>query len=137
MAGFAAGVGALAHPRAALSAAAWSLVVWVLGGLEYWVCLWAFHLDLSFAAAVFVLCGTAIFAILPSSPGYVGLFHTAVIVTLGMHAGVPKDAALSYAIVLHGVIMVVLIGLGLVGLRMMALAPREIEARLGGAVAEA
>ncbi len=137
VAGFAAGVGVLGRPRAAAAASAWSLVVWVLGGIEYWVCLKAFHLDLSFAAAVFVLCGTAVFAILPSSPGYVGLFHTAVIVTLGIFADVPKDAALSYAIVLHGVIMVVLIALGLVGLRMMALAPRDLEARLGGAAVDA
>jgi len=137
VAGFASGFGALRRPRVLLETAAWSLLIWWLGGIEYWVIMWAFDLEVPYNVAVFVLCGTAIFAILPSSPGYVGVFHTAVIVTLAIIADVPKDVALSYAIVLHGLVMVVLIGMGLVGLRMIGLSRRALGARLGGAMAEA
>jgi len=133
VAGFAAGLGTLRQPRVLAATAAWCVVVWVLGALGCWFAMFAFHLDLSFAAAMFVLCGTAIFAILPSSPGYVGVFHTAVILTLAIIAGVPKATALSYAIVLHGLTMVVLIGIGLVGLRMVGVSGGELGARLGQA----
>jgi hypothetical protein len=135
VAGFATGFGMLRRPRYAALTALWCVAIWLLGGLQCWLVMFAFNLELPFAAAVFVLCGTAIFAILPSSPGYVGVFHAAVILTLAIIAGVPKEAALSYAIVLHGLTMVVLVALGLVGLRMIGLSSRELEAHLGEAEA--
>lgn len=130
VAGFAVGLGTLRQPRTAALTVGWSLAIWLIGGLETWFALWAFHLDLPFAAAVFVLCGTAIFAILPSSPGYVGVFHSAAIVTLALFAAVPKDVALSFAIVLHAVVTVVLIALGALGLKMLDLAPGMLSRRL-------
>jgi uncharacterized protein (TIRG00374 family) len=131
VAGFAEGFGMLRRPRYAALTAVWCVIVWLLGGLQYWFVMFAFHLDLPYSAAVFVLCGTAIFAILPSSPGYVGVFHLAVKLTLAIVAGIPPAIAVSYAIVLHGLTMVVLLSMGLVGLRMIGLSGHDLEAHLG------
>ncbi len=135
VAGFAAGFGMLRRPRYAAQTAVWCVLIWLIGGLQCWLVMFAFHLNLSFAAAVFVLCGTAIFAILPSSPGYIGVFHLAVKLTLAIIAGIPPAVAVSYAIVLHGLTIAVLVALGLVGLRMLGLSSRELEAHLGEAEA--
>ena len=73
---------------------------------------------------------------LPSSPGYVGVFHSAVVLSLGRFAGIPKEVALAYAIVLHGLTIVILIGLGVVSLWLIGLSRRELGRHLRGAASE-
>lgn len=131
-AAFATGLGALRRRRSAGLTAGASVGVWLIGALGYWLVARAFALELSYGGAVFVMCATAVFAILPSSPGYVGVFHSAVILALAIFARVPKEVALSYAIVLHGLTIVVLLGLGMVGLRMVGLSRHGLQEHLQG-----
>lgn len=127
---FLAAVGVLRQPRAAAAVAGWSIAIWLLGGLQYWFILKAFHLPLSFAVAMFVLGATALWAVLPSSPGYLGVFHHAVRVSLPAIApAVAADTALSYAVVLHGWTMAVLFALGVVGLLMVGMSLPELMRR--------
>ncbi len=133
--GFAAGLAPLRRARTALLTVAWSMVVWLIGGVGYWLVFKAFDLDLPFAAAIFAMGATALFAILPSSPGYVGVFHYGVRVGLATYASgsaydVPDATAVSYAIVLHGVTTLTLIVLGVVGLWMLGLSGAELGRRL-------
>jgi glycosyltransferase 2 family protein len=135
-AAFLAGFAPLRNPRTGLLAAGWSIVVWLLGGLACWLAMRSFHLYLPFAAAVFALCATALFAVLPSSPGYVGVYHSATRLGLVLYGGVyglpvSIPAVVSYAIVLHGVTMIVLIVLGVVGLGMVGLSGSELSRHLG------
>jgi uncharacterized protein (TIRG00374 family) len=132
VAGFAAGFAPLRHAPTAILAVVWTLGVWLIGGLGYWLVMMAFDLELPFAAAVFCMGATALFAVLPSSPGYIGVFHYAIRVGLtiygqGYGVPVPDATALSYAIVLHGVTVLVLLVLGLVGVRMLHLSAVELS----------
>jgi uncharacterized protein (TIRG00374 family) len=126
-AGFAMGLRPLRRPRRAVMAILWSLTVWIAGALGYWWAMFAFELGLSFPEAVFVMCAIAFAAILPSTPGYTGVFHAAAVVGLDMIAGTPKDLAFSYAMVIHGLTIAVLLALGPVGLRILGMSRRELS----------
>lgn len=129
------GFGALRRLDRALAAALWSAAVWLLGALGTWLMMRSFGIVLPLAAAAFVLCATALFAVLPSSPGYVGVFHSAARLGLGVYTAaigvsVPLAAVVSYTIVLHALTMLVIIILGLVGLLMLGLSGRDLGGRL-------
>jgi hypothetical protein len=73
----------------------------------------AFHLSLSFWAAIFLLLATQVGNIPPSAPGKVGIFEYAVIVALSIFH-IPKSQALSYGLMLHVVAFLPKIFLGMV-----------------------
>ncbi len=132
---FLGGFGALRRPDRALATAAWSAAVWGLGALSTWLMMRSFAIDLPFAAATFVLCATALFAVLPSSPGYVGVFHSAARLALGVYAAamgvrLPLAAVVSYTLVLHAITILVIVILGAVGLLMLGLSRNELSRRL-------
>ena len=64
-------------------------------------------------AAFLVMAGTSLVVVVPSSPGYVGVFHYAATLTLTTVFGVEKSSALSYAIVMHAFTYLWLIALGI------------------------
>ncbi len=107
---------ALSRPSAALAALSWSAIVWGLGGLSYWLVMPATGLQPTVSAAVFAMGAAALFAIIPSSPGYVGVFHAAVVAALWILLDIPREQALGYAIVLHAVTFLTLIVLGVAGM---------------------
>ncbi|HEX7587138.1 MAG TPA: lysylphosphatidylglycerol synthase domain-containing protein, partial [Anaerolineae bacterium] len=55
------------------------------------------------SAAFLVMTVTSLVVVIPSSPGYVGIFHYAAVLTLTTVFGVDKSNALSYAVVIHAV----------------------------------
>jgi len=110
---FAGGFGPLRRGRTLGLVTAWTLAVWLLGAASNWVFLRAFVPDGTFGAALLVLGVTGLFAVLPSSPGYAGVFHSAVVIALAALGDVPRPTALAYAIVLHGVTILALIALGI------------------------
>ncbi len=129
--GFAAGFAPLRRPRTAIFTVSWTILVWLIGGCGYWLIMRSFDLRLPFAAAVFCLGATALFAVLPSSPGYIGVFHYAIRVGLAIYSEGWQDpisdaTALSYAIVLHGITVLTLLVVGVIGIRMLHLTSREI-----------
>jgi uncharacterized protein (TIRG00374 family) len=60
----------------------------------------AFHINLSFGAALFVLLAVQVGNIPPSAPGKIGIFEYAVILALSIFH-VSKNEALSYGLMLH------------------------------------
>jgi uncharacterized membrane protein YbhN (UPF0104 family) len=69
-----------------------------------------FHLGLLAASTVLVL--TCLGIALPAAPGFIGNYHYACIVALGLF-GVAKNTALAYAILIHFLTLVVLVAMGL------------------------
>ncbi|PIE33900.1 hypothetical protein CSA56_09430 [candidate division KSB3 bacterium] len=85
----------------------WSLSVWLTAMLSAWAIVWAFKLDLSFIAAIFMTVITAFSAAIPSSPGYVGPFHAAVSASvLFFLPELGKSHAAGIAIIYHLVCVV-------------------------------
>ena len=68
----------------------------------YWAIFRAMGMHaLSFDAAFLVMTVASLVVIVPSSPGYIGVFHATVVFTLNTVFGVDKSDALSYAVVMH------------------------------------
>lgn len=109
------GLGALRSPAALGQAGLWSVMVWVLSGLAYYFVLQAFDLGLSVAAGMFVLAVTTLIQIVPSTPGYVGVFDYTAVLALSLF-GVERSLALSCVVVLHGVSYVTFNAMGLFSL---------------------
>jgi uncharacterized protein (TIRG00374 family) len=84
-----------------LELAGLSLLLWFSAILLAYSLFIAFGLQLPFIAAVFVICIVSLGIAVPSSPGYIGVYHSLVVFALTVYS-VDKSLAFSYALVLHG-----------------------------------
>jgi glycosyltransferase 2 family protein len=78
----------------------WSALVWVAPALASWTMLRALDLPLPLVVGWTVLAFVGMGVSIPSAPGYVGVFHYAAVLALEVF-GVPRAAALGYAILFH------------------------------------
>ncbi|HUG13725.1 MAG TPA: lysylphosphatidylglycerol synthase transmembrane domain-containing protein, partial [Thermomicrobiales bacterium] len=95
------GLAALGAPKVLVQALTWSVAAWLAGGLVMWATLVAFGLPHSFTIAMLLLVMSAVAVALPSSPGFVGVYHVVVIESLVFVADVSHSAAASYAVTTH------------------------------------
>jgi len=79
-----------------------SLIVWLMGGIEIYILGFAFDLQLPFAGACLVAVCLALAVALPQAPGYIGVFHIAVLKSLHIF-GIETTLAQSYAIILWAI----------------------------------
>ena len=97
---FARGLKFLSDKRAVASIAIQTLLIWILMGLSNIFVFKAFGLDLPVDAAFVVLVVVSISILVPSTPGFVGVYHAGAVWSLVAY-GVGQEMALSCAIVLH------------------------------------
>jgi glycosyltransferase 2 family protein len=103
------GFAVLRSPRPIIGAILWSLYAWTLGGVMFWTAMIAMGvrdsagIPLPISAAFLVMTVTSLVVVIPSSPGYIGIFHYVTVLTLTTIYGVDKSSALSYAVVIHAV----------------------------------
>ena len=114
---FAALVFAGFHPllrrRVLLEVVLLTALLWAAATLSFFMMMQTFNLHGGFAAAALVLSATTLGMIVPSSPGYVGVFEAICVTTLASVFGVRHEDALSYAAAQHALIIVVPAGLGI------------------------
>jgi uncharacterized protein (TIRG00374 family) len=106
------GFDVLRSVRRNISLWGWSLAVWITGALFILFVMFAFHIDAPPSAAVLLLCVTSLGMTVPSSPGYIGVYHWLVVSTL-LIFNVDRELALSYAFALHAVTFLPLTLLGI------------------------
>jgi glycosyltransferase 2 family protein len=106
------GFAILHSPREIIGVVLWALYAWITGGLMYWAVMHAMHLSLPLQAAFLVMTVTSLVVIVPSSPGYIGVFHYVAQLVLTTVFNVDKSAALSYAVVMHAFSYLWLIAVG-------------------------
>jgi uncharacterized protein (TIRG00374 family) len=94
------GFAVLSNPVVTAQIIVTSIVIWVLAALGLYFVLFAFDMSLSPAAPVFVLALVSISFVVPASPGYVGVFHFAVVTALQAF-DVSKENAQAYSFVAH------------------------------------
>jgi uncharacterized protein (TIRG00374 family) len=94
------GLDALRNPRVHLAAWSWSLLIWALLGGSIYMVMLACHLAVPPATAILLMSVLNLGMIIPSSPGYVGVYHFLAVQTLEPF-GVTPSLALSFAIILH------------------------------------
>jgi uncharacterized protein (TIRG00374 family) len=80
----------------------WSIIAWIIPALAAWTMLQAVGLPLPMLAGWTVLAFVGIGISLPSAPGYVGVFHAAAVLAVGLF-GVSHSAGVGYAIIFHAV----------------------------------
>ena len=106
------GFDALGSLRTNLLLWGWSIAVWATSGLFMLFVMFAFHIDAPPAAAFLLLCVTSLGMTVPSSPGYIGVYHWLVVSTLQIF-GVERELALSFAFAVHALTFVPLTLIGI------------------------
>jgi uncharacterized protein (TIRG00374 family) len=98
--GIVAGLTVLKSPGRFAGVVAWSLVLWLKNAAAFAICFRAFGLDVPLEAAL-LLQGIIGFGVaVPSTPGFVGVFEAATLLTLQLY-GVDSSLAVSYALTYH------------------------------------
>lgn len=95
--------------------AALSLLIWLFNVGAICLMILAFGFNLSFAAAVVLMVILIIGIAIPTAPGFIGNWHYACILGLGLFA-IPKTEALAFAIVYHFFSLLLTLLLGLASL---------------------
>lgn len=108
---FSSGADVLHRPAGFLAVAALSAGVWLAAGLGTLAWVTAFHLEVPWYAGFFVLVMVNLGSAIPSSPGYVGVYHYLAMLALSLWTD-DRSAALAYAIGTHALNMLANVGLG-------------------------
>jgi uncharacterized protein (TIRG00374 family) len=94
------GLSVLRTPERLAAVIFWSLVLWLVNALGFYVGFAAFHIPVSYLGAL-LMQGLLILGIsIPSTPGFFGPFEAVIVAVLALY-GVPNDVAFSYAIAFH------------------------------------
>ncbi len=131
---FASGLVSLRRGRHLYPVMLHSMAIWFLSALPIHLILVSFGYALPFSVSLFILVVLAVAVALPSAPGYIGTFHYACTVGLGLF-DIGREDALSVAIVLHALnfFPVTIVGLVFLWRSNISLAEAErLEGRVGG-----
>jgi len=90
----------------------WSVVLWLVNALSFYIAFAAFGIQVSFVGALLVQGLVSFGVSVPSTPGYVGPFEAAIVAALALY-GVGESRAFSYAIAYHATTFVPITLLGL------------------------
>jgi glycosyltransferase 2 family protein len=108
----------------------WSLVLWLVNALGFYVGFAAFDIPVGYYGAL-LLQGLLILGIsVPSTPGFFGPFEAVIVAVLALY-GVPNDVAFSYAISFHVTSFIPITLLGLWSLAQTPGGLRQLRRRPG------
>jgi len=94
------GLSVLGSPSRVVGAVFWSVAVWGVSALAFFVMFRAFGITVDFSGAL-LMQGLIMFGIaLPSTPGYVGVFEYPIINVLALY-GIDPNVAAAYALTFH------------------------------------
>lgn len=96
-----------------VSMLALSLVLWAALAFSNIFVLQAFDIELPLSAAFFFLVVQTVAAVIPSSPGFIGTYHAAVVAGFAVFE-VSRELALSVAIMMHAIFFFPFIFMGLI-----------------------
>jgi uncharacterized protein (TIRG00374 family) len=77
-----------------------TLVIWLSMGISNYFVFLAFDFDLPIDASFLLLVVVSISIMVPSSPGFIGVYHAGIVFTLSRY-GIGSEDALSFALVTH------------------------------------
>ena len=108
---FSRGLEFLSNVKSVALVALQTVLIWLLMGLSNIFVFWAFGFNLSLDASYVLLVVVSISILVPSSPGFVGVYHAGAVWSL-MTYGISKEDALSCALVLHAAQYIVVTVMG-------------------------
>ena len=132
--GVLAGLAVLKSPGRFAGVVLWSLVLWIKNAAAFAICFRAFGLAIPLEAAL-LLQGIIGFGVaVPSTPGFLGVFEAATLVTLRFY-GVDSSLAVSYALTYHLTTFLPITLLGLWSLSRLHIKLRELSTATEGEAA--
>lgn len=120
------GLECLANPYRQLLVVFYSLLIWIIEGITYYIILRGFRIDLPLAAAFFTLIIVNVGILIPSSPGYIGAFQFFAILALSLFK-INSGTALSFSLVLHAIQYLPVTLLGILFMNHLGLNWKEIK----------
>ena len=128
--GFSSGANVLRRPGHLLSVLALCALGGSLAGTTVWIWTRAFQLSVPWHGVFFVLVVVNLGSAIPSSPGYIGVYHY--LAVLALSPWVPnRNAALAYAIGTHALNMLANVGLGSWFLAREGLSLKSLKSEVG------
>jgi uncharacterized membrane protein YbhN (UPF0104 family) len=107
----------------------WSVAIWVVISIFYWIILLAFDPTQPYIAGLAVTSVTALGMTVPSSPGYIGVFEFLTRETMVLF-GMAPAVALSYGLVAHAIVYAVFTFLGLGSMAQQNVTYSQIQQRI-------
>jgi uncharacterized protein (TIRG00374 family) len=95
------GLASLRSPVLVAKVSFWSLALWLVNALSFYVTFAAFDIPVGFAGALLVQGVLVIGISVQLTPGYVGQFEAAIVAALALY-GISNQVASSYAVAYHG-----------------------------------
>lgn len=120
------GLALLREPKDFLVSISMSFVVWACEASVYFIYLKAFDIDAPASAVLLALVMVNLSSLIPSSPGFVGVFQWACVESLRLFS-VPGGDALAWSVAVHSTQLLPTTLLGLVFLSRLGLSIREIK----------
>lgn len=108
----------------------YTLLIWIVMGLSNYFVFLAFGFDLPVAASFVLLVVVSILILVPSSPGFIGVYHYGAVLALSFY-DIPRSAALPCSIVMHATQYLVITLVGFYYLRREHLSLKDIEKEAG------
>jgi uncharacterized protein (TIRG00374 family) len=127
---FSRGLDVIKHPGRLILVFLLSVTVWIITGFATYIWLLAFNLDLPWYAGIFVLVVINLGSAIPSSPGYVGVYHYLAVLALSVW-NVDRGPALAYAIGTHALNMIANVGIGACFLAREGVSMRDLRSEAG------
>jgi glycosyltransferase 2 family protein len=119
-------------PRKLTAVSLQTIVLWVFMGISNYFVFKAFGFDLPIAASFVLLVVVSVSILIPSSPGFVGVYHVGTVWTLETyHIG--RAEALSFALVLHAAQYIPITLMGFYYLKKEHLSLKKLEAEASSA----
>ncbi len=123
---FSNGLEFIKHGRTVASVSFQTVLIWLSMGLSNYFVFVAFDFDLPLDASFFLLVVVSISILIPSSPGFVGVYHAGAVFALQQY-GIGREAALSFALVLHAAQYIPITVMGFYYLKKEHLSLRRLE----------
>lgn len=108
---FIVGIRLTTKPKELIAIVSTSALIWATATWPVDLILRSFRIDLPITASMFILVFLVFAVMVPASPGYIGTYHAACMYGL-MAFNVPKELALSVAIVMHSINFFPVIAIG-------------------------
>lgn len=106
------GFAVLSNPRVLIEALFWSVLGWALSSVFLFCSFVALDIHLSYTAPLFVMVAINLGMVIPSTSGYVGVYHAIVVEAMTKVFGVDREGAAAFAILSHALFYVTPIILG-------------------------
>lgn len=106
------GFATLSRPRVLVEALFWSVLGWAFSSVFFFCSLLALDIHLNYAAPLFVMVAINLGMVIPSTSGYVGVYHAIVVEAMTKVFAVDREGAAAFAILSHALFYVTPIILG-------------------------